>query len=345
MMNPKTMLPIADLATELSRPRKIFITTHYKPDGDAIGSLLGLKLYLEKKGHHVVGVSPCEVPDFLIWMPGLERILNYEAQLNKSLRALEEAEFIFCVDLNSLDRTKTMTEVLQAAKQPTVIIDHHLLPAAEWDYGVSNPGKSSTCEMVYDYIIGNGDDALIDQNIAGCLYTGIVTDTGSFRFPATAAGTHLTAARLLQTGIDHSRIHEAVSDSWSLKRMQFLGFVLLDRMEIFHEYRTGLITISKADIKNFGVNVGDTEGLVNYPMSIKDVDFSVMMTERSDEVKLSLRSQGSYDVSEVARTYFKGGGHFNASGGRLEGPFSESIAYFKSILPDIRTRYSTASNR
>jgi Exopolyphosphatase-related proteins len=322
----------------LQQPKKIFITTHHKPDGDAIGSMLGLYHYLIAKGHSVSAVSPSEVPDFLMWMPGVDKLYNYEAESKKCEEALRDAELIFCLDFNDFSRTKHLTQLLEQATQPKILIDHHLFPKTVWDYGMSIPEKSSTCEMVYDFINLCGDNALITNDIGACLYTGVMTDTGSFRFPVTTASVHLMIADLKQRGLEHSRIHEEVYDSWSTVRMQFLGYVLLEKMEIMPEYNTGLIALSRKDIKLFNVNTGDMEGLVNYPLSIAGVRFAVLITERADEVKLSLRSKGNFDVSSFAREHFNGGGHFNASGGRSTESFIDTVTRFKQILSDIHPR-------
>lgn len=332
------MLPIKEAFPLLSSPKKIFITTHHKPDGDAIGSMLGLYHYLTKKGHEVSPVSPGEIPDFLMWMPGVEFLINYEAEPKVALEALNKADLIFCVDFNDYSRTKHLTEQLAAATQPKILIDHHLMPAPVWDYGTSEPEKSSTAEMVYDFINQCGDNSLIDNEIAQCIYTGVLTDTGSFRFSIATAAVHDMVADLKRKGLDHSIIHEHIYDSWSESRMKFLGYVLLERMEIFPKYNAGLITLSKKELKLFNVQSGDTEGLVNYPLSIGNVRFATLITERGDEVKMSFRSKGDFDVSAFAREHFEGGGHFNASGGRSKASFNETIAKFKEILSDIHPR-------
>lgn len=330
------MQPIQAAFPLLERPRKIFICAHHKPDGDALGSMLGLYHYLRKKGHTVTAVSPSEAPEFLMWMPGVEQLINHEAHPDASFAALAAADVIFCLDFNDFSRTKHLTEALAAATQPKILIDHHQMPKPVWDYGMSIPEKSSTCEMVYDFINLCGDNALIDEPIAACLYTGVLTDTGSFRFPSTHASTHLMAADLKGRGLNHTLIHEEINDSWSARRMQFLGYVLLSKMEILIKEETGIIALSREDLKNFDVNLGDTEGLVNYPLSIRGVRLAVLITERNDEVRLSLRSKGDLDVAELARTHFFGGGHKNAAGGRSDLSFTETIAHFKKILSDLR---------
>ncbi|HRO44081.1 MAG TPA: DHH family phosphoesterase [Flavipsychrobacter sp.] len=332
------MKPIQDALLLLQAPRRVFITTHHKPDGDAIGSMLGLYHYLVKRGHSVVDVSPSELPDFLMWMPGVEHLYNYEAGSKICDAALRDSEVIFCVDFNDYSRTKHLTAQLEQATQPKILIDHHLLPKPVWDYGMSLPEKSSTCEMIYDFINLAGDNELIDETIASCLYTGVLTDTGSFRFNSTAASTHRMVADLKEKGLAHSIIHEHINDSWSLKRMQFLGYILLEKMEVVHKYNSGIIALSREDLKVWNVSAGDTEGLVNYPLNIAGIRFSTLITERGDEVKLSFRSKGNFDVSTFAREHFNGGGHFNASGGRSNLSFSETVARFKEILSDIHPR-------
>lgn len=329
------MRPVQDAFPLLQTPKKIFITTHHKPDGDAIGSMLGLWHYLTKKGHKATAVSPGEIPDFLEWMPGVNTMLNYEEQPKEALEALAGADLIFCLDFNDYSRTKHLEQPLAASTQPRILLDHHLFPKPVWDYGMSIPEKSSTCELVYDFIRLCGDGALIDLEMAACLYTGLMTDTGSFKFPVTTASAHLMAADLKQRGLDHTRIHEEVYDSWSENRMRFLGYVLIEKMEVFHKYNSALITLSRKDQNLFKSQNGDTEGLVNYPLSISGISFATLITERNDEVKLSFRSKGDFDVSAFARQYFDGGGHFNASGGRTKTTFIETIAYFKKILSDI----------
>ncbi|MES2701573.1 MAG: DHH family phosphoesterase [Bacteroidota bacterium] len=332
------MRPIQDAFPLLQTPKKIFITTHHKPDGDAIGSMLALYHYLVKKGHSPTAVSPGEIPDFLEWMPGVKQMLNYEEVPNEAQRILKEADLIFCLDFNDYNRTKHIEAPLAAATQPKILIDHHLFPKPVWDYGMSIPEKSSTCEMVYDFINMAGDNALIDLDIAACLYTGVLTDTGSFKFPITSASVHAMAADLKQRGLDHTRIHEAVYDSWSEGRMRFLGYVLIEKMEVFRKYNSAIISLSRKDLKLFNAQSGDTEGLVNYPLSISGIRFATLITERNDEVKLSFRSKGDFDVSSFARQHFEGGGHFNASGGRAKTSFIETIANFKKILSDIHPK-------
>lgn len=328
------MKPIDEILPLLQQPRRIFITTHHKPDGDAIGSMLALHLYLQLKGHQVTSVAPSEVPDFLMWLPQVHELINYEDDPKKAEAALQDAELIFGLDFNDFSRVKGLEAALTAATQTKVLIDHHMFPKPVWDYGVSQPEKSSTCEMIYDFINLAGDNALINVPIAACIYTGTMTDTGSFRFPATTASVHRMIGDLLDRGLKHTEIHEAVNDNWSANRMRFIGYMLIERMQLFPRWGAGLITISREDLKLFSLNMGDTEGLVQYPMSVQGIRFSTLITERADEVKLSFRSKGDFDVNKFAREHFNGGGHFNASGGRSNLSFNETIDRFKQILSE-----------
>lgn len=329
------MNPIQDCLPLLQSTQSIFITTHHKPDGDAIGSMMGLAHYFIKKGHRVFPVSPSEVPDFLSWIPGLETVYNYEAEPKKVEQVLAESSLIFCLDFNDFGRVRTMETLLTSATQPKILIDHHLFPKPYFEYGISDAAKSSTCEMIYDFINMAGDNHLINETIAACLYTGVMTDTGSFRFPVTGASVHRMIADLKDKGLQHSPIHEEIYDSWTEGRMKFLGYILKERMEIFPELHSGLITIAQKDIDDYQVQTGDTEGLVNYPTSIAGIQFATLIIERKDGIKMSFRSKGNFDVNTFARENFNGGGHFNASGGQSSQSFTETILRFKKILSEI----------
>ncbi|HET8572789.1 MAG TPA: bifunctional oligoribonuclease/PAP phosphatase NrnA [Edaphocola sp.] len=327
------MLAIEAVFPLLSQPKKIFITTHYKPDGDAIGSALGLYHYLLQKGHQPTVVSPSAVPDFLQWLPGMEQVFNFETDTRICLERLKGSDLIFCLDFNRLDRIKQMEQPLREAPQPKVLIDHHLMPEEEvFRFGVSLPEKSSTCEMVYDFILADKGGHLLNQEIMRCLYTGTMTDTGSFRFPATTASVHRMMADFKKRGLEHSSIHEEVFDVWSENRMRLLGFALLQKMEIFPEAGVGIICLTKEELEQFHAATGDTEGLVNYPLSIAGIKCAVLIIERKDEIKLSFRSKGNRDVSAIARNYFEGGGHFNAAGGRSSEDMATTCNNVKKAL-------------
>ena len=328
------MKPLAELFPLLLLPRKVVITTHQKPDADAMGSSLALGHYLRKKGHQVSVVSPTNWADFVNWMPGTEMVLNYEQKTAKANEILASADIIFCLDFNSFHRTKSMTAVLQSLLCTKVLIDHHQEPdSASFMYGISDTSKSSTCEMIYDFLVAAGDADMIDQDIAACIYAGVVGDTGSFRFASAHAGVHSLVADLKRRGLDHGKIHEGLYDNFLENRLRFIGHVLLHRMEILYEFNTALIVIPKSDLIDFNIRTGETDGLVNYPHSIQGIRFAALVIDRDEERKWSFRSKGLFDCNTFARTYFEGGGHYNASGGRSRDSLEKTVAAFKAVLP------------
>ncbi|MFT4062914.1 MAG: bifunctional oligoribonuclease/PAP phosphatase NrnA [Edaphocola sp.] len=327
MKNIKDVLPL------LAEPRNIFITMHHKPDGDALGATLALYHFLIQCGHKPTVVSPSEVPDFLAWMPGIDKVLNYEAEPKQCAAVLAAADFIFCLDFNRLDRIKSMEPLLRSAGQPKILIDHHLQPELEaFAYGTSQPEKSSTCEMVYDFILSANGAEKINIPVAQCLYTGVMTDTGSFRFAITTASVHEMLAFLKRRGLEHSIIHQHIYDSWSANRIKFMGYLLYRKMEIFPQQGVGLITLTLEEQQRFKVATGDTEGIVNYPLSIAGINMAIMLTEKKDEVRMSFRSKGDIDVATFAGTYFNGGGHFNAAGGRSNLGLEQTLSQLKELL-------------
>jgi bifunctional oligoribonuclease and PAP phosphatase NrnA len=329
------MKPVQDLFPLLGQPQNMVITTHQKPDADAMGSSLALGHYLRKKGHQVAVISPTNWAGFVDWMPGTQHVINYEQQSTRAQQLLTAADVLFCLDFNIFHRTKSMTEVLRSMTCTKVLIDHHQEPdVAAFSFGVSDTSKSSTCEMVYDFIVAAGDADLIDPEMAACLYAGVVGDTGSFRFSSTHAGVHDMVADLKRRGLDHGKIHEGLYDNFLENRLRFIGHVLLHRMEILYEFNTALIAIPKSDLVQFNIRTGDTEGLVNYPQSIQGIRFAALVIDRDEERKWSFRSKGQFDCNTFARTYFEGGGHFNAAGGRSGQSLEEAVATFKAILPN-----------
>ena len=335
------MLKINDIFSLLKDPKKVVITTHQKPDGDAMGSSLGLFHFLKQFGHQVTVISPTNWADFLDWMPGTKLVLDYERQTAEANAAIDAADWIFCLDFNTLSRTKRMEERLSNASGIRILIDHHQEPQIDkFTYGISDTRKSSTCEMVYDLIMDSGNEANIDESVADCLYAGVMTDTGSFRFPSTSASVHRMVATLKDKGLQHSRVHEALFDNYLENRFRFIGHVLQNRMEIFYEYNTALIAIPQQDLVKFDVITGDTEGLVNYPLSIKGIKLAAIVIDRGEERKCSFRSKGGFDVNTFARKYFNGGGHFNAAGGQSKEPLELVVAKFKEAMAENKDQLS-----
>ncbi|MEY2918635.1 MAG: hypothetical protein RIS73_2349 [Bacteroidota bacterium] len=329
------MQPIQQIFPLLSQPKKVVITTHQKPDADAMGSSLALYHFLNQFGHSVTVISPTNWATFLNWMPGCKTVLDFESPNDKANTAIAEADWIFCLDFNVLSRTKRMEEKLMAAKAQKVLIDHHREPQTEvFAYGISDTGKSSTAEMIYDFIIASGNEDKITPEIADCIYAGTMTDTGSFRFPSTTASVHKMVANLKEKGLEHSRVHEELYDNFLENRFRFIGNVLLNRMEIFYEYNTALIAIPQSDLVKYDMRTGDTEGIVNYPLSIKGIKLAAVIIDRGEERKSSFRSKGGFDVNTFARKYFNGGGHFNAAGGFNKEPLEEVVSKFKQAMKE-----------
>ena len=329
------MQQIQNIYPLLATPKKVVITTHQKPDADAMGSSLALSHFLKGFGHKVTVISPTNWATFLNWMPGCNEVLDYESPNGKANAAIDEADWIFCLDFNTLSRTKRMEEKLMAAKAEKVLIDHHREPQEEvFAYGVSDIGKSSTCEMIYDFIVDSGNADKITTEISECIYAGVMTDTGSFRFPSTTASVHKLVGHLKDRGLEHSHIHEELYDNFLENRFRFIGNVLLNRMEIFYEYNTALIAIPQQDLVKYDMRTGDTEGLVNFPLSIKGIKLATIIIDRGEERKSSFRSKGGFDVNTFARKYFNGGGHFNAAGGFNKEPLDEVVAKFKLAMKE-----------
>lgn len=329
------MRAISEIFPLLEEPKNIIITFHQKPDADAMGSGLGLYNFLIQFGHKVTVISPTNWAAFLSWMPGAKNVIDFEMQHDKAMNALKDVDWLFCLDFNVLSRTKKMEIPLQDLKCTKILIDHHQQPQVEvFDYGISDTSKSSTAEMVYDFIVKSGHTEKINIAVAECLYAGVMTDTGSFRFNSTSAEVHKMVAQLKEKGLNHSQIHENLFDNFLENRFRFFGNILLNRMEIFYEYNTALIAIPQQDLIKYHVKTGDTEGLVNFPLSIKGIKLAAVIIDRGDERKSSFRSKGGFDVNTFARKYFNGGGHFNAAGGKNTEPLEEVIKKFKEVIKE-----------
>jgi bifunctional oligoribonuclease and PAP phosphatase NrnA len=334
---PLNMQQIQALYKELQHPRKVVITTHQKPDPDAMGSSLGLYHLLTQLGHTVQVISPTNWASFLDWMPGCERVIDFERNVQKCEKLLFEADWIFCLDFNALNRTKRMTDVLANAKAERILIDHHREPQTEvFAYGISNTAKSSTCEMMYDFICESGHADKINASIMQCLYAGVMGDTGSFRFPTATATVHKMVAHFKEMGLEHTPIHDHIYDNFLENRFRFIGHVLLNRMEIDYELNMALIWVTKQDLLRFDIKTGDTEGLVNYPLGIQGIRLAAIVIDRDEKRKWSFRSKGTFDCNTFARLHFNGGGHFNAAGGERDESLDENIQMFRKAIADYK---------
>jgi phosphoesterase RecJ-like protein len=317
----------------LNSPQKIIITTHYKPDADALGSSLALSAYLKKKGHEVLVISPSDYPEFLFWMEGHEDVINHEEdKTQQCATAIKAADVIFCLDFNCLQRLNQLGTYVKDSKAKKVLIDHHLEPEHFADYEFWTTEAAATAEIVYELIVNLQDRHLIDKGIADSLYAGIMTDTGQFKHPNTTKNVHLVTADLIELGADISKIAWLIYDNNSVDRIKFLGFAIDKRMTILSEYRTVFFAITAEDLKKYNHKTGDTEGLVNYGLSIQGIVFSALIIERPDTIRLSLRSRGEFSVNEFARAHFEGGGHTNAAGGKSDIGLEETVKKFTQLL-------------
>jgi phosphoesterase RecJ-like protein len=321
----------------LSTPKKIAIIPHRGPDGDAMGSTLALYHFFLKNNHFPVVVSPNDFPDFLAWMPGSETVIIYEKDKEKATKILEEAEIVFTLDFNALHRVGEMETVLEKLKAPFIMIDHHQKPDDYATYTYSDVAFGSTCEMVYNFISFLDKKQDLDKTIATCIYTGILTDSGSFRFPKTTGTTHRIIAELIDLGVENTVIPTLLFDNSSYNRLQLLGRAL-QNMKVMMDHKTSYTSLTQEELNSFDYIKGDTEGIVNYGLSIKGIVFTAIFIENKEEkiIKISFRSQGSFDVNQFARDHFQGGGHSNAAGGKSETSMEETLAKFENLVHNLK---------
>lgn len=330
----------ADIATVkalLSKPQKIVIIPHKNPDGDAIGSCLGLAHFLNDLGKQAKIVAPNDYPKFLKWLPGNDTVLNFERENAQANRALVEATLIFTLDFNHFSRTGQLEKILEQSDAQFIMIDHHQQPDSYAKVMFSDTSMSSTCEMVYDFIDALGYADKVSAAIATCLYTGIMTDTGSFKYPSTTSKTHRIVAALIDCGAVHTKIHQRVFDNNSPARLHLLG-IALNNLTILNDYNTAYTFLTQEELDRHNFSKGDTEGFVNYGLTLEGITFAVIFIENKEEgiIKISFRSVGDFSVNEFAREHFNGGGHTNAAGGRSELSITETTAKFEAILADYK---------
>lgn len=312
----------------------ISIIPHKNPDGDAIGSCLGLCLYLRQLQLNATVVSPNDFPEFLKWLPAVDDIIIYDNDQERAKTQIEASTLIFTLDFNSLKRADSLSGLLEKQTAATfVMIDHHQAPEDYAQVTFSDPSASSTCEMVYRFIEAMGDKALINSDIATCLYTGLMTDTGNFKYPTTTSDTLRIGAFLIDQGANNSQINSLVFDTNSYNKLQLLS-VALRNLVYVEEWNTAYITLTSEELQQHNHQKGDTEGFVNYGLTIKNTRLAVIFIQEGDYVKMSLRSKGTTDVNRFAREHFNGGGHINAAGGRYDGTIEEAVTYFRSVLSD-----------
>ncbi|MCW3075660.1 MAG: family phosphoesterase [Bacteroidetes bacterium] len=319
----------------IKKAGKIVIVTHWSPDGDAMGSSLALYHYLKSLKKTVNVVVPNEYPEFLQWMPGNKQVLVFEKDAAKVTKLINKADAIFTLDFNTLKRIEKLGAEIEKSQAPKIIVDHHQQPDNYASLYFHDVKACSTCELIYDLIVGLGGKKQIDKKIAACLYVGLMTDTGSFRYSSVNSKTHLIISELLKTGITPSDIHSAIYDTYSESRMKLLGYALSEKMKILEGLPVAYISFTEAELKKYDYKKGDTEGLVNYPFAIKGIKACALFNEGEGGVKVSFRSKGKIDVNTFARKYFNGGGHINAAGGKSYESLEKTVAKFISLAKEL----------
>ncbi len=336
---------IQPLKRLLESPKDIVVVTHYKPDADALGSSLGLAGFLKKKGHSVLVVTPSDYPSFLAWMPGNEEVIAVSKEapgsLDRAVGVISKADILFCLDFSNLNRIQDLEGAVRTSSAVKVLVDHHLEPEKFADYEQWTTKAASTAGLIYQLIVQLGEKHLIDEGIANCLYAGLMTDTGGFRHSNTTREEFLIASELVGAGANPSLVAKLIYDTNSLERLRLTGFVLSEKLQVLPEFQTAYMALSAQDLKQFSSQTGDTEGLVNYGLSITGIRLSVLLHERKEEIKFSFRSLGDFSVNEMARKHFEGGGHKNASGGTFKGTLEGALKKFLDLLPEYKTKLNS----
>lgn len=321
----------------LKMPRDILIVSHRNPDGDAIGSSLALYHYLQQGGHALKVIVPSEYPDAFAWMPEVDEIIIFDNDPEVSEKYVQNAELVFCLDFNSLDRIDRLGELIEQNKHcKLAMIDHHLYPDPFSDFTLSDTTASSTCELIFDFIEMLGDKSALNKTIGDCIFAGVLTDTGSFKY-STSPKLFRIVAELLESGVDDYSLQDLIFNTKKEKELRLLGYCLYHRMEVLPEYNAALITLTKEDYANFDIQRGDTEGVVNFLLTMKGINIAAFITEQPKIVKVSLRSKGDISVQQMATKYFKGGGHKNAAGGFAFNTLNTTVKRFKEALAEMET--------
>ena len=331
------MNAVEQIKSLLSTPKKIAITTHQKPDADAMGSSLALKQYLEKKGHTVNVTVPTDYAPFLNWMTGNDDVVIYNKENHSETeQVFNTADVIFTLDFNALSRINELGEIVRNSPATKILVDHHQQPEEFEDISFWDDKRAATAELIFELINDLGDTHLINQPIAECIYAGIMTDTGSFRFPSTTKRVHEIIGELIEAGADNAKVHRLIYDTGSETKLRFIGHCISQKLVVKKEYHTAYITINSQDLEKYNVQTGDTEGLVNYALSIDGIVFAALITDRGELVKMSFRSIGNFNVNKFAREHFNGGGHNNAAGGATSDSLEKTVEKFENLLVDYK---------
>ncbi len=327
---------IVNIKERILQSASIVIVTHTNPDGDAIGSSLGLYHFLLSihPNAKVRVIVPNEFPSFLKWMPAVEDVVVFQSSEVAAKKMLASADLCFCLDFNSLKRTDKLASHLETSNVFKILIDHHPQPENTFDLMISCTTSSSTSELIYDLIHAMYGVESLNKDVATCLYVGIMTDTGSFSYSCRRPDTYLAVAELIRQGIDSELIHRKVYDTYSENRMRLLGYCLSERLTVLKDFHTAYIHLTTEDLNHFDHQNGDTEGVVNYALSIEGIVLAVLFTQKEDRIRLSMRSKGEFSVNDLARKHFNGGGHRNASGGDSFSSMQDTLVFFETILKD-----------
>lgn len=320
------------LEQKIALSKKIVIVPHYNPDGDAIGSALGLYIVLKNAGKNVEIISPTLFPDFLKWMPFNNKIRVLGKKTESDPDIFDGVDLLFGVDFNALSRIENIKDRFAASDAFKVLIDHHPNPDNFTDLLFSETSYSSTAELIFEIIEATSLSANLDKDVATVLYTGLMTDTGSFSFNSSSPNTFRVVGEMMKIGVEKDLVYDKVYNSFSLDRMRFMGHVMMNRMVVIPEFKTGYIYITAKDRKEFHEQFGDTENFVNIPLGIKGIIFSAIFIERDNFVKISLRSKGTFNVNKFSMAHFNGGGHVNAAGGESRLSIHETTENFVTIL-------------
>ncbi len=331
---------IDEIKELLSTRKSIVIVTHKNPDGDAMGSSLGLYNYLLRKNHSVKVITPNGYPTFLEWLPGDDKVIEFSENPERAEALIKKANVIFCLDFNALRRIGDVGKLVKKAKATKILIDHHLQPEKFAHYMMCDKKSCSTAQLVFDFIIALGDKKLIHRKTANCLYTGIMTDTLNFKISTTSAHTHRVVSELIDAGAQSNLAYSNVFETNSESRIRLLGHSLVKEMKVLADYNAAFIALSANDLKKYNFRKGDTEGVVNYPLSIEGIKFSAMFMEMKDAIKISFRSKANFDVNKFARKHFNGGGHANAAGGEADTSLDDAVSKFVSILSEYKEELS-----
>ncbi len=313
-------------------PKRVAILTHRNPDGDAIGSSLALKAYLEMKGHSATVIFPTDYPPLFLFLEGIESSLVSVAQMEESTHVIEQSDIIFFLDFNGLDRIDRLGPIVQESDAVKIMIDHHLDPEPIADWQLTDPNASSTCELIHVFIDMFGDKFMIDESMGTAIFTGLLTDTGSFKF-STNTRLFQVASHLKAIGVDDYGLQNRLFNSLTEKQLKLIGHCIANRMELLPEIQTGIIFLNRDDFHRFRIQRGDTEGIVNYILMMGEMRIAIFVTDQNGTIKMSFRSKGDISVQGLARDFFNGGGHKNASGGTGKQSLTETIEYLKEVLP------------